>query len=86
MKFKELEIGQRFRYNCMVFVKQKPQMQERENRNKIMSNAKFLSDDHYESERTDIYVGGNRPMFEKYLDVEPIDTPTRAEKNEKVAV
>lgn len=53
---------------------------ESRNENSIPINSSFISDDHYESGKTDVFIGSPGAMFEDHVEVEPINEMTRREK------
>lgn len=84
MKFKELDIGDVFRTNLMYFQKKKEKtITSNDSDRRIVVNAGFVSDDHYESGKTDVYVGGADVFVDADRDVEFITDDLRAVKEEK---
>lgn len=79
VKFEDLEIGQRFKYNLMYWKKKSPSAEDRKGRS-VYVNSSFVSDDHYESYKTDQFIGSAGASFNGDVMVEPIDSITRREK------
>lgn len=78
--FKQLNIGDRFKFNHMYFEKADLYQVNLQDGRTVMSNAKFLSDDHYESGKTDMWINGPSVHIADHIEVDPFNGQTRREK------